>query len=920
MGKGTVFISPLSAKEKRRVIFEEIVSICPDSNYSSVLYITPASFSLNEAKRQFFSYLKARHKKNVYVPFQSFTLKDLCIHLYTTNLSNETEQKRIISDRIEPFILCKIMGEDNIGYAYCLSDLLSKLRHYILNKDLSHIKEHLKLLISEEKVLRRAVKAIEILEAYEKRLKEKGLIDFEGAIKESIPLIKSQIQNDILVLDGFLDPTPLELEIITALAERIDKVYVLIEENAEFAGFFKSRLADKNWEIRSKNLKAKTQKEGMRYYSYPTLEDEVEGIAKGIKGLIIEGIKPSDIIVSFPVLSKYLPMLKRVFKKHGIPISIVEDDLYKSKPFIALEDMIASIEEDYLRTEFLSFLTSPFFPNIPKTVKNVAVSISNKAGIIKGKEAWLSIKDILLNAEEEVTEEMEGFIKEFQLEINKVIERLEGIKKSKNLPSFIDKLEEVLNKLGFFDSLEKSDIINKEDILEGVENILSELRTIAEFYSSEAMEFKIEKAGLYLRHLMKGLKGKEENIDGVRVVPFELAAGIECEEIFFGGMIEGDLPSKPGIDPILPENVKKNMGLPFLEYYLDRQKRYFERLLNISSRVPYFSHPSTEGDKVFLPSPFLAWDTGLTPQSLNIVTEEDILIRKGALKQKDFSVALWDGKLSSNEEIKNLFMQRFGDKTYLSVTEIDAYRQCPLRFYIERFLCLKIEKPPQFEVEAILWGKLAHKTMEYLFKDGDIKVENMDKKLLKGLEISLRELSLEGFWAKVARRIFVILLPSLKEEELNIRMQGYSPYIVEKTLKTTINNISLKGKIDRVDKKKSEAKGQWITDSGQQDTVILLDYKTSSIDKDSFQLPLYAAMWQREMQEEVERVGYYSLKNGQIEWLPKKGISMAEFIDNALLITEEIVKKMREGIFTPTPFKDTECWYCKHSTMCKTQQ
>ncbi|MEF9437238.1 MAG: PD-(D/E)XK nuclease family protein [Candidatus Mariimomonas ferrooxydans] len=923
MKEGIVFIAPLGARDKKAVIFKEIVSQCSGSDYSSVLYITPSAFGQREAGRQFFSYQKSSPGKKVYIPFRSLSLKNLCGDLYEAY-----GKEYIISDCIKPLVLCEILGKKNIGHAYLLSELMSKIRHYIFDKELGPLKEDIKSHIFEEKTMDRAVRSIGILEAYEKELKEKGLIDFDGAVRQSIPFVREHISPPVLVLDGFFDPTPLELEVIKALIERSDKVYALVEEGAEFLKFFVSC----ETKFREKRLKSFHRREAAGYYPCSSMENEVAGIAKGVKGLILEGVRPNQITVSFPVLHKYLPMLKRIFQKHGIPTSIAEYRLSHSKPVVAMEEMIISIEEDYPRDEFLSFLISAYFPGIPEILKEWAVYFSIRAGIVKGKKAWLCIKETLLNsADEVISADEKEILDEFQLKIKQTINILEKLKQQKVISSFIDELESILNMFGFFGvklrerpdfSGGDSAVHYRDDITREMDRLFFELRQFTKLY--DIAEDGIETMGFYLRQMLKGLKGSDENIDGVRVVPFELAAGLESRAIFFGGMVENDLPSRPDIDPILPERVKKTLGLPFLEYYLDRQKRYFKRILNVSSHDPYFSCPMADGDKIFLPSPFLDWERSLNSPVLNISTEEEILVRKGAFKQRDFSEMLWAGisfridpddsyragELPRGKKIKDILLQTFGPKIFFRVTDIDVYRQCPLRFYIERFLCLEREKAPKFEVEARLWGRLAHKTMEYLYKDGDIKLKDIDKRLFKGLEKSLNEFPIGDFWSKVAREIFQGLLPRLKEQETDIRLKGFIPYMVEMPIKARINSLGIKGKIDRIDRR------QLSTVNCQQSSVILFDYKTGAIDRDSLQLPLYACMWQKENAESAEKAGFYSLKDGSIEWYPKKE-DMEEYMNNALMNTEEIVRHMRKGIFEPVPFKHGQCRYCDHSALCR---
>jgi ATP-dependent helicase/nuclease subunit B len=907
--KVTVYTASLGARDKKAAIFSELISLCPGSDYSPILYITPSAFGQAEVRRQFFSYGKTTHRNKAYIPFQSLTIKRLCMELYEAR-----GPEKIVSDRMETLILCNILGERNIGYARHLSDLLFKVRHHVPDKELSQIKKEVGSFIFEEKTGKNAVRAIQALEEYEEGLKQRGLIDFGGALKNCIPLMKKHSSPAILVLDGFFDPSPLEIEVIGVLVEKADRVLAVIDETAEFRKFFEST---KN-AMERKRLKPFSRRTTSRYYAYSSVEDEVEGIARGVKRRILDGVKPNDIAVSFPLLSKYVPILKRIFKKHGIPVNITEYDLSAARPFVALEDMIASIEDDYPWNEFLSFLTSAHFPGIPEIVRMRAAPFSTRAGIVKGKKAWLSIRETLFNSsDEKLRSDEKKVLDEFQEHLNQVIRNLEKLKQKENLAGFIDEMETVLHTFGFLDSPGSGD-----DIAGIVENTISELRHFLWFINPANIGFA--DFIFYLRQVMRGLKGSDNNADGVRVVPFELAAGLEPEELFFGGLVENDLPSRPPVDPILPEKVKKTLGLPYLEYYLDRQKRYFNRILHSSKSEPVLSCPVADSDKIFLPSPFLDWEQGVGPAMLTVPTEEDILLREGALRRRDFSDLLWDVKLPQGKNVKNALVKRFGPKVFCRVTDIDAYRKCPMRFYIEKFLCLEMERPPEFEVEARLWGKLAHMVMEYLFRDGDVEPEDMEKRLFDGLEKGLSEFLIGDFWAGVAREIFVRLLPALKERETEIRKDGFSPFIVEHPLKTELDGLRLRGKIDRIDRKiqftvhgsRLKTKKQRSTDNCQLSTVILLDYKTGSVDRDSLQLPLYISMWNREWNEPVEKAGFYSLKDGKIDWFPKK-TDMDDFLHRALQLAEGLVEKMRKGIFNPSPFKEAECRYCTHNSLCR---
>jgi len=506
-----------------------------------------------------------------------------------------------------------------------------------------------------------------------------------------------------------------------------------------------------------------------------------------------------------------------------------------------------------------------------------------------------------------------------------------------------------LYRFGFFDSPEEPLAAQAGDgVLDTVDRILLELKQFAGLYpvrkkalselsngvySSD--ECRMEDFSFYLRQMLKGLKGGDRNAVGVRVVPFETAAGIESRALFFGGMTENDLPSKPPIDPILPEKVKKEIGLPYLEYYLNRQKRYFHRLLNVSSSDPYFSCPSADGDKIFLPSPFLDWNQAVSPPALNISTEEDILVGEGAALNLNNETG---AETHFGAKAAGILRRRIAamSKRYFRVTDLDYYRKCPFRFYLEKILGLEIEKPPRFEVEYRQWGNLAHKTMEHLFDDGDWELGDFEKRLFTAVEKSLKEIPINEFWADVTRGIFRNLLPLLKKQESEIRMRGFGPWLVEEKIEAEIDGIKLRGKIDRVDKKIQDS-GFKIQDNSPfvkvglnespplekggeggflNDAVILLDYKTGSIDKDSLQLPLYAAMWQVTHPQQVYEAGYYSLKEGRVTWYPPKKKSTEDFIQEALRETSALIGQMKKGMFPAEPVNN-ECRNCNHGALCK---
>jgi hypothetical protein len=331
--KTTLFITPPGTGNNKEPLFDELLSRHTGNDYSQILYLSPDNFLLTEARDLFFSY---RRKKGgeAYIPFRSMTLRQLSADLY-----EEHGGKTPVSGRIRTLILCELLGDKSTGYASLLSDIFRKSRNYIPDMGLPGVKEKIGNLIVEEKARERALQALGTLEEYEDVLKLKELADPEDMLRDCIPMMKDTPVGT-LVIDGFLDPSPLEFEVIKALIEKAGQVYALVEENTQMLTLLRSYQKD----IVTKSLEG-VRRETASYYSYPSIEDEVEGIAKGIKKLIIEGASPREITVCFPMLAKYLPMVQRIFRKYGVPVDIGEYNLSATRPLMLIEDMIRCMEE-----------------------------------------------------------------------------------------------------------------------------------------------------------------------------------------------------------------------------------------------------------------------------------------------------------------------------------------------------------------------------------------------------------------------------------------------------------------------------------------------------------------------------------------------------------------------------------------------
>jgi len=413
---------------------------------------------------------------------------------------------------------------------------------------------------------------------------------------------------------------------------------------------------------------------------------------------------------------------------------------------------------------------------------------------------------------------------------------------------------------------------------------------------------------------------------GVRVMSFMDVYGLEPEHLYFAGLRDGVFPSKPDIDLLLPDSVRRELNLVHLDKYLLLQRFLFRRALS-SAKHYSLSYSLMEGERLFLPSSFLSWDQEISTSFHDVFSKEEELLRKGKVLLSSF---ISDISVSD----KRLIQKMFGEKSAIRVTDIDAYRSCPRKFFIEKVLSLKPLKIRKFEMDALVLGTIIHEIMQELaserFDDLDTLVLTVGKKI----DALLSQRPLEEYWEKVVKDTFLSILPDICKLEQKIADDGYAFTEAEVSVKgEVLKGITLKGKIDRIDKKiKNDEKDislNFHVSSSGPIAVELIDYKTGTNQFSglqvlsqgvTLQLFLYAALM-KSKGFFVERVGIYSLRDLSVSWIPnrndrKNGRTLEAYIGAALNFLEETVMKMREGKFPAFPLIEQICRNCAERPYC----
>ncbi|MEK7683455.1 MAG: PD-(D/E)XK nuclease family protein, partial [Nitrospirota bacterium] len=410
--------------------------------------------------------------------------------------------------------------------------------------------------------------------------------------------------------------------------------------------------------------------------------------------------------------------------------------------------------------------------------------ISLYSGIIKGKNSWLGLSKTLSNVKNPA---LRDILPEIEKEFKWVFKKLKPLESLKDRGTF-KQISEALHKL--LSGLDFSDTEDTET-KEQVSEFLKELSLIDNLILADTGN----KGGLRefidsLRYILNASE-KEAEGEGVQVSGFFELRGAEPEYLYLGGLKDGDLPSMPEIDLLLPDNVKTKLGLVNMKRYLHLQQFIFRRLTD-SSKNLHLSYPAMEADRLFLPSPFLPWKAETTEKTPGILCREEELLRHPEIP------------LSSHiKEIgikSRLIKKQFGENSNIRVTDIDSYRTCHRKFFIEKILKLEPSETKEYEIEAMLLGTIIHEIMEELmaksrsYRDFDEMKAEAEKLLGKLLD----EKPLENYWKNFIRDSFLSILPEIYEIESELRDEGYSFMKAEALVEgEVIKNIKLKGKIDR---------------------------------------------------------------------------------------------------------------------------
>ena len=422
-----------------------------------------------------------------------------------------------------------------------------------------------------------------------------------------------------------------------------------------------------------------------------------------------------------------------------------------------------------------------------------------------------------------------------------------------------------------------------------------------------------------LQHLRKIATDQTFQPETISEVPVQImgmleATGLQFDHLLVLGMTDDQWPGKPSPNPFLPLKLQRDQKMPHAtaEAELNFARKMTGRLLHTAPQI-MFSYPAHEADQELRPSPLIKnW-----PEKNDIEISE-IPDHKQQMRSQITLEKLADNQARSLPE--NVIWQGgtgiFKDQA-----------TCQFRAFVRHRLKaqpLGIAEPGLNPAERgslvhdaleILWGKL--QTQEKLKQ---LSSDQIRKEIRDSVETALTDFHSGKSVIREAQFQTLELdrLEKLLTEWLDVE-RAREPFIVaarEQDMKLTLGGISVKTRVDRIDK----------LDGGE---LALIDYKTGDVSIKSWegerpdepQLPLYAVS----MKETPEAVLFAKVKKGDQIFT---GLSADLNIGNECEDWDQLIVDWREtlknlagqfvrGEALVDPKDNTTCQYCTYQSLCR---
>jgi DNA helicase-2/ATP-dependent DNA helicase PcrA len=596
---------------------------------------------------------------------------------------------------------------------------------------------------------------------------DQSIYRFQGANMRNIIDFYNQYKNDIKLIT--LDKNYRSSQEILDLSKNI------INKNSER---LESEISFLNKNLFSKNnrfLKIDNPKPLLKKYYNEYHEDF--GIFIKIKELQKKGINLSNIAILYQN-HKQAENLLKLFEKNKIPVKIKETQNILEQPLI--KNIILILEYFYKESvdifsgDYILFkiLYLPFF-NI-SNINIINFAIDRKREIKEKNKKNIYFKKLLFDIDDE---------KNPLYFLKNIMETLEKKYINSSLLIFLENIFTNANIIKWILQQNNKDVLFKE--LSSFFHFIKNLCSKNNFFSLKDL-FSILK-----RMENHNIKIPIEKIyyekDGVNFITTHSSKGLEFEYIFLKGVNKNIWDKQKPQSYFIPDSLPVSNNGDFLE---EKRRLFFVALTRAKKHLEVSCSTNSLEGKELDPSIFIAeMQEFVTPEIIKYADEliEEVIVSELFLENIPVN--------KDNIIIDNKSMSYLLDGYILSPTHLNKYLECPKKFYYENLLQI-----PSSMSNSACFGSAIH----YALEKGINDIEN-NNKLTSSKFIEYYIYSLEKFKYLFEEKEY---LNFIKHGE-HVLKKYYNEKILifdksirrksEQKIITGLNNLRIKGNIDRLD-------------------------------------------------------------------------------------------------------------------------
>ena len=635
----------------------------------------------------------------------------------------------------------------------------------------------------------------DIYQAYQETLIRERQHDVPGLYWEADVLARQGCPKalggvTLLGFDGFDDFTPSEFRLLEALCKHVETaviglnydmgpgrkdLYTLPSETAErIRNCFdtppqciESKHAVRYSEFAAQNLFWRDQpvlppglRANLEILPCSDLLHEVETIGRRVKSLVMDHGCPADsIAVLFRNFSGVAPLLRTVFGEFGIPVRLqyrlpVEKSLYGT-----LLTRLFGMLQTWEREEVLEVLLSP--PLVVKGCSEAFPLLSRQAGIVRGYGQWMDRLEHLLTRVEA------GHGKDIEALLRRLPNAVECLRALLYLigelaewagqwpceatqTDFACSVDELLL------SWKAEQHIEELDALSAVEEgaALRALRgLLGRLGAASTSQRRISRA-IFLERLAEGMRSTAvpcpDSGSGVFCADAPSVRQLQFRHVFFGGLIEGQMPVPPAVNAVYSERElerlrKCGIDLEGVREHIARERLLFHHVITSAQEGLTLSwHLSKSGGRPSAPSPMLTELKRVFPEDVVIEAPEpvaqsflpgvgsaaserdvrNVLFRFESTERQRFQSVfqgetlekaragdapfdVFSGVLSGTPDAE-VIAKRFNAEHEFSVTQLETYLKCPFRFLADRCWQIPEHETPDPQFDPLVRGSILH--------------------------------------------------------------------------------------------------------------------------------------------------------------------------------------------------------------------